>query len=405
MTTPLRLALLLAAALTAARPQPRTVPPHEDAVDGILRVLDSVPLVAILEEHQLAEEGELYVRLLRDPRAPGRIDDVILELGNQLFQPLADRYVGWAAGPPVPADSAFMILHDNTQAGLVTMYAPMYQATLDTVRDANAKVPRARRMRVLLGDPPVDWRTLTREALWEAHKRRGELMRELARDSVVARGRRGVLIAGGSHLIRRPRSGGPGARGDATWGALADRIFVVEVHTGFGAPLAHLEPALDSLPRFAMLRTADPLLRDLLYDDVKAATAASGARPATPAAPPAGMRSANAGVPLRELADAYVYLGPFRSLGRSAADVSPLRAPARLAELQRRTCMVLGRGADTTRLFRAPASPLYFPSGERPSRVDYEPASAAPRDERAGPPPLPSPLPEPCATLLAPAPR
>ena len=80
-----------------------------------------------------------------------------------------------------------LILHDNTQLGLMTMYAPMYQLTLDAVREANSRVPRSRRMRVLLGDPPVDWRVVTREALWELHKRRGDLMRELARDSVVAK--------------------------------------------------------------------------------------------------------------------------------------------------------------------------------------------------------------------------
>ena len=81
----------------------------------------------------------------------------------------------------------------------------------------------------------------------------------------------------------------------------------MEVHTGFGAALAHLESVIDSLPRFTMLRTADPPLRDVLYDDVRDATpAADGAHP-PPSVPPAGSRSANGGVRLRELADGYVY--------------------------------------------------------------------------------------------------
>ena len=393
-----QLALLVLLAAPFPGPRAPGVPP-EDAVTGILRVLDSVPLVAIMEEHLLAEEGELYVRLLRDPRAPGRINDVILELGNQLHQRLADRYVGWAEGEPVPPDSAFLILHDNTQLGLMTMYAPMYQLTLDAVREANARVPRSRRMRVLLGDPPVDWRVVTREALWELHKRRGDLMRELARDSVVAKGRRGVLIAGGSHLIRRPRSGGPGTRQDAKWGDLADKLFVVEVHTGFGAALAHLERPIDSLPRFTMLRTAEPPLRDVLYDDVKDATPAADGTHPPPSVPPAGSRSANAGVRLRELADGYVYLGPFRTLTISVPDAQPLRNnPARLARLLRAGCMMLGR-ADTTRMFRAPPSRLFFQRGQRSSADDYVSVDAPLRDERAGPPPLPAMLPEPCQSL------
>lgn len=400
------------AALVAGGGQPggspiaaTAVPRHEDAVTGMLAILDSVPLIAILEEHLLAEEGDLYQRLLRDPRAPGKIDDVIIELGNQLHQPLADRYVGWREGPAVPPDSVQMMLQDNTQAGLTTMYAPMYPAILDAVRDANAKVARARRIRILLGDPPVDWRTLTRGQLWEAHQRRGDLMRELARDSVVAKGRRGVLIAGGSHLVRRPRTATPpGSRHDAKWGALGDKVFVVEVHRGFGAALAHLESVMDSLPRFAMLRTADAFLRELLLDEVEGTTpAADGTLPAAPGAPREGMRLANQGVKLREVADGYVYLGPFRRLTLSVPDVGVLRRdPARLSEFTRRTCMVFGRAADTTRLFRAPPSALFFPSGQRVGRPEYEPVDPPPaRDERGPPPPLPASLPEPCATLLA----
>lgn len=289
----------LSPAVFMARPVAVEPPAYQDAVTGILRVLDSVPLVAIMEEHLLAEEGELYQRLLRDPQAPGRISDVIVELGNQLHQPLADRYVGWVPGPPVPDDSLAMIWEDNTQAGLVTMYAPMYPAILDAVRESNARVPPARRMRVLLGDPPVNWRTLTRNVLWEAHKRRGDFMRELARDSVVGQGRRGVLIAGGSHLIRSPHTANPpGSRGDATWGSLGDSVFVVDVHEGFGAPLARLESVMDSLPRFAMLRTAGPFLQDVLFNDVHAATPAADGTLPVPATPPAGMRFRDEGVRL-----------------------------------------------------------------------------------------------------------
>ncbi len=375
---------------------------HEDAVSAILRVLDSVPLVAIMEDHLLAEEGELYQRLLRDPRAPGRINDVIVELGNQLHQPLADRSVGWTAGPPVPADSLGMIWEDNTQAGLVTMYAPMYPAILDAVREANARVPPARRMRVLLGDPPVNWRTVTRDQLWDAHKQRGNFMRALARDSVVARGRRGVLIAGGSHLMRSPHTAHPpGSRRDAQWGSLGDSVFVVDVHVGFGAPLAALEPFMDSLPRFALLRSAGPILRDLLVNDVLAATPASDGSVPPSATPPAAMRLRDEGVRLSEVIDGYVYLGPFRSLTMSRPDVQRLRRePARLREFQRRMCLITGRPVDTTRVFAADTTRLFFPTGGRPSRVAFVPIREAQRDERAPPPPLPPELPEPCRSLL-----
>src|SRR5687768_829416 len=65
--------------------------PHTDAVTGILRILDSVPLVAIGDIHSVAEEGAFYQRLIRHPRFPDKVDDLILELGNELYQRVADR--------------------------------------------------------------------------------------------------------------------------------------------------------------------------------------------------------------------------------------------------------------------------------------------------------------------------
>ena len=105
----------LAAALALAAPA--APPRHEEAVSAILRILDSVPLVAIGDIHAVAEQGAFYQRLLRHPHAPGVINDVILELGNELYQGLADRYV---AGGRVPPDSLRMIWEDNTQSPLLT---------------------------------------------------------------------------------------------------------------------------------------------------------------------------------------------------------------------------------------------------------------------------------------------
>src|SRR5687768_76734 len=89
--------------------------PHTDAVTGILKILDSVPLVAIGDIHSVAEQGEFYQRLIRHPRFAEKVDDLILELGNELYQPVADRYV---SGQTVPLDSLRMIWENTTQGPL-----------------------------------------------------------------------------------------------------------------------------------------------------------------------------------------------------------------------------------------------------------------------------------------------
>jgi len=382
-------------ALAAARGTGR-VPPHDDAVAGVLRILDSVPIVALDDWHGLAEEAEFYQRLLRDPRAPGRIRDVVIELGNERYQHVADRYV---RGAPVPADSVRMIFENTTQGPILTPTLPMYRGILDAVRAVNAGQPPEKRIRVLLGDPEVEWRTITRDELWEVHKRRGDRMREIVRDSVLGRGRRGIVIGGGTHLEHRRRDGGP----DEKWGSLGDRVYVVRLHVGFGGSAARYEAVMDSLPPRSLVPLRGTFLARLDLDDLSRETPAPGAAPDTTPVPPAppGMTRPHQGRTLADVADALLYLGPFRRWTAQHVDAARIRRdPAYLDELNRRGCLMVGQGVDTTELLRPPASPLYFPGGVRPSMVQYDPATPLP----ARLPPLPTPLPAPCDRLLRPSP-
>ena len=378
----------------AVRSAPKTLTPYRDAVTAVVAILDSVPLVAIMDEHLLAQEGEFYQRLIRDPRFAQKANDIIVEFGNELYQSVADRYV---RGDKVPLDSLRMIWEDNTQGPLLTTSSPMYANILHAAREVNAKLPRQRQLRVLLGDPAVEWKTVTREELWEIHKRRGDRMRELARDSVVAKRRRGIIIAGGAHL----RRGTPDAQGrDPKWGDLSTRVYIITPHEGFGGNAARFEAALDSLPLGSLVPVRGTFLENIEIDEAEQEVPAVG-MPAPPAPqPPRGMHSKYRGLTLGAHYDALLYLGPIRTYAAVFADVERIRRePARLAALHKRSCMMMGRGVDTTRLYRTPATAPLYPNGRRESRLDYE------ADVDPGPrpfPPLPANLPEPCATLLRP---
>lgn len=385
------LAVLVASASSIAFSWQRVVP-YAEATTEIIRILDSVPVVAISDLHALAQQGAFYDRLMRHPDFPAARADIVMELGNGLYQDVADRYI---AGESVPLDSVRMIWEDNTQSPLQTSSAPMYADILHTARAVNAALPLERRFRVLLGDPPIEWRTVTREQLWELHKRRGDRMRELVRDSVLPRGRRAVIQAGFMHIRRMPVEGGR----DAKWGDLAGRVFVVGVHHGFGGSLSRLEPMLDSVPPGSLLRIRGTFLERLSVDEVDLPVPARGA-PVTDTIVPAprpGMVATNAGLTLAHRMDGYLYLGNISSFRVSVADPGRLRNdPSRLRELDRRSCMIMGQPLDTTRLFRA-RQPVFYPTGGRRGSVEFDPVSPPPE----APPPLPPRLPEPCASLLA----
>ncbi len=367
--------------------------PHVEAVGGILGILDSVPLVAIGDLHGSAEEGEFYQRLIRHPQFPGKVNDLILELGNELYQPVADRYVN---GESVPLDSVRMIWENTTQGPLITATAPMYTSLFTAVREVNSKLPPARRVRILLGDPAVEWETVTREELWSIHARRGDRMREIARDSVIARGRRAVIIAGFRHLVRDPQ---PASGSDAKWGDLASKVFVIRPHDGFGGTSSRHESAIDSLPPGSLIRLRDTFIGELEVNDVDLATPPPGNLSAitAPLVIPQGMRAVNAGRKLRDIADGYLYVAPFRSMTFSRPDIERIRQdPARLEALHRRSCIMMGRPVDTAALFRAPQANLRHRTGVRRTEVHLQPVAAPP----SAPPPLPPALPEPCGRLL-----
>ena len=123
------------------------------AGDGILAAFQSHPIVAIGEWHGLAQEHDLYAALLRDPRFAAEVGNVVLETGSESQQAVADRYVN---GDAVPYGELRKVWSDVvgwvptvTGLGSVNVYA--------TIRAVNEKLPPDKRIKVWLGEPPIDW--------------------------------------------------------------------------------------------------------------------------------------------------------------------------------------------------------------------------------------------------------
>jgi hypothetical protein len=68
------------------------------------------------------------------------------------------------------------------------------------VRALNSGLPRERRLRVLLGDPPVDWAAVHTRS--DFPRRPDSFPAELIRRETLAKGRRALIVYGGMHLQR-----------------------------------------------------------------------------------------------------------------------------------------------------------------------------------------------------------
>jgi hypothetical protein len=289
--------------------------------------------VALGETHRVQEEFDFLTALLHHPAFPDTVDDVVVEFGNALHQPLVDRFL---AGEPVAAADLRRVWRDVVGALYGVLDAPVYEQFFRTVRAVNRRHPIAKRLRVLLGDPPVDWARAKRmEDVRPWVGRRDEHYAEVVTREVLDRGRRALLVAGASHFFRISEF-------DPRAGVVVQRLerqhpgatFVVLPHCGFAETpeFAVLEARLAAWPTESLAYLGGTWLdavdaRDVLGADTVAEWGGFLGRDGQPVQR----------VRLGELVDAYLYLGPRAALTVSAPNPAIYRGdPAYLAELQQR---------------------------------------------------------------------
>jgi hypothetical protein len=112
-----------------------------------------------------------------------------------------DRYVN---GETVPYPELRKVWSDTpgwfptvTYAGSINIYS--------TIRDVNAKLPPDQRIKVWLGEPPMDWAATRTKADWDPLvKQRDTYPAELIEREVLAKGKKALIIYGAGHLISQP---------------------------------------------------------------------------------------------------------------------------------------------------------------------------------------------------------
>ena len=173
-----------------------------DAIGGLLRAMDHYPLVALGERHMLQEMHDMITALLFHPSLPGKINDIVVEFGNSAYQDLADRFI--LHGLPVAKTDLEQIWR---QIGDPAWNAPIYEQFFRSVRAVNWMQPPARRIRVLLGQPPVTMDQVVahptdRRLVATFANTPDDYMAALIGRDVLAKGRKALLIAGAGHTMR-----------------------------------------------------------------------------------------------------------------------------------------------------------------------------------------------------------
>ena len=339
-----------AAGLTASDAQAAAAAPGSSLTEAVLAAFQTHRVVAIGDAHAGQEIHDLLLTMLSDPRLYGGANDIIVEFGDAFYQDTLDKFI--LGDEPVDDAGLRLVWRNTTQSPNIVLDCPVYEQVYRRVRAVNWTLPADKKIRVLAGEPPFDWSTVT-SASQIPYPQRDPYPASLAGQS-LAKGRRVLLIYGGMHLLHRPPDSG---RTITT---------LIEQKTGIRAyvivPLKPLTtdpggvfPRLAAYPRGAVIPTTGSWLGKVSAGDIlPGATASVNGQDPKFINPWCGMT-------FGQLVDAGLYVGQPGELTASWPNPAIYLDPVYWAELERRNA-IKGNSANpplnTFRQQRPSAYPL-----------------------------------------------
>ncbi len=224
------------------------------------------------------------------------MNDIVVEMASSLHQPTLDDYVSGAEVPPHKLRSVWQDVV-GAPGGIAT--SP-YHGLFAAVREVNRRLQPDRKLRVLAGDPPIDWsRVRSREDIAPFLPFRDEHFASAVRYEVLARRHKALLIMGAGHFQRR--EGKPALIEQQILGSFAKAYVIIA-----GSDVVHTYDDVDS--RFAGVKDAPvPWIMDMKGTWVGALSRWSD----TPLIGfPAVSSSGTQVGTWQQSADAYLFLGP-----------------------------------------------------------------------------------------------
>lgn len=237
-----------------------------EPIPSILHAFEQYSVVALGEGNHGNEQGHAFrLALVRDPRFVAAVNDIVVEFGNARYQSLMDHFL---EGGEVP-DTELQKVWQNTTQFHPVWDPPIYEEFFRAVRDVNRSRPPGNRLRILLGDAPVDWDHITTLEDYRRQPQRSDVaVAALIQRESIDRNRRALVIYGDMHFLRKPlvyqsgqsrtAEGSSDADDDPSIVAALERLGtkVFSIRTEVSADLRSLQPDIAKWapPRLALLR-------------------------------------------------------------------------------------------------------------------------------------------------------
>lgn len=184
-----------AGAIQSAPSRPAT---PTDPIAAVIEAFRTHNIVTLTDPHGNVQVQAFLLSLVRDPRFPEAVNDIVIETASARYQDAIDRFV---RGDDVERAVLRRAWEDHTTPNSLGVQA---EELIRSVRTVNASLSEARRLRVVAGDPPIDWDNITSGQdgrRWT--ELRDSYPADLVRRQILDRGRRALVVYGQGHLQRR----------------------------------------------------------------------------------------------------------------------------------------------------------------------------------------------------------
>ena len=221
-----------------------------EPIAGILDAFRSHRIVALGEGlHGNNQAHAFRLALIREPRFASVVNDLVVEFGSGRYQAVMDAFV---SGADVPYAELRKAWQDTTNPTPI-WDSPIYEEFFRAVRDVNASLPHERHLRVVLGDPPIDWNSVrTYDEVGQWNGRRTTHAVEVIKREVLAKNHRAIVIYGDSHFLRYSKWTGSAAAEPAHRTLLnwieAQGTTAFSIWTNTTVELERLQPDIASWP-------------------------------------------------------------------------------------------------------------------------------------------------------------
>ena len=168
----------------------------DQVLSSLIRAFDAVDVVALGEAHARRVDSDLRIRLVNHPDFPKKVRVIVVEFANSLFQEVLDRYI---QGDDVPLPELQQVWL-TTFTGARGPVSSVYRDFLSAVRDVNRRLPASQRVRVLAGEPAIDW---TRNPSPADRQRYNELRTDTPVSHLrgaVKSGAKALVVYGSGHI-------------------------------------------------------------------------------------------------------------------------------------------------------------------------------------------------------------